>query len=429
MMDKNAIKWLYRQLPELVSQGVLTQEGADRLKQYYGPVEAKTPAKTLLTAFGVIGAVLVGLGVILILAHNWSSLTRVNRLIIAIGLLIAAQALTGTALFFKRNGDGWREAAAVLHMLMLGASMALVSQTYHLTDDTDAFLLVWMLLSLPLIYLAGSNGVCLLYLTGITAWTFTSHIALEKQLVWALLLLALPYLRRQLRQNPRANATRLLTWTLNICFYFCFAAAFGPYIDKYGMLIYSCLFSINYMLSLQFQSSSDPRRLPLKIISLAGGAGLTFMLTAGSLWRGLIDAGHPGMAEIILVTSLLLLAAAGNILLLRQQAGKILTLSLSPLIVSAAYLLQAIDQSGVSSAVLMNGYLFALSIGIVIFGIRSHGIALANIGMLLLAAVIIARFLDSGFSFIIRGMVFVLLGAGFLITNLVMTRRGREDLE
>ena len=60
-----------------------------------------------------------------------------------------------------------------------------------------------------------------------------------------------------------------------------------------------------------------------------------------------------------------------------------------------------------------------------IAGIRSNNLAVINTGMLMLAILIIARFFDSDISFIIKGLVFIIVGIGFLVTNAILARRMR----
>ena len=43
-MNKMGIKWLYQELPELITKGILTEEIADKMRQYYG--EVKSISKT-----------------------------------------------------------------------------------------------------------------------------------------------------------------------------------------------------------------------------------------------------------------------------------------------------------------------------------------------------------------------------------------------
>ena len=45
----------------------------------------------------------------------------------------------------------------------------------------------------------------------------------------------------------------------------------------------------------------------------------------------------------------------------------------------------------------------------------------------ILAVLIVLRFFDEDFSFIVKGVVFILLGAGFLAANLILVHRMRVE--
>jgi hypothetical protein len=48
----------------------------------------------------------------------------------------------------------------------------------------------------------------------------------------------------------------------------------------------------------------------------------------------------------------------------------------------------------------------------------------ANRGLFAVAAFLIARFFDTDISFLVRGLVFVALGAGCFVVNVWLMRRG-----
>ena len=77
----------------------------------------------------------------------------------------------------------------------------------------------------------------------------------------------------------------------------------------------------------------------------------------------------------------------------------------------------------VFAAILFNVYVFAMSVGLIAGGVRGRRLGLVNAGMLLLSALILCRFFDADLSFVVRGVAFIALGTGFLVTNLVMLRR------
>jgi uncharacterized membrane protein len=425
-MSKKAVEWLYRELPDLVSKGILTPEAAENLRRHYGVPESTLGTRTVLLIFGVIGVILVGLGVILILAHNWESLSKITRLLIAVALLLLSQIISGLTLYKKQDSLVWRESAGTFQFLMIGASMALVGQTYHLTEDTDAFLRTWLLLSLPVIYLLSSRSVGIFYTLGLTAWTTGSSFSLESQWSWLLLLLGLviPHYYRLIKLERYANTTVITCWVANLCFYIAFTALFSRFINQFSLLIYSALFTCNALMGrLWFYTGKEGWSMPFRFIGLAGSTGLLFLLTFNSFWDQLDVRFSPSMPETSLVTIVLLLLLSAQNQFVRRCGWQDLPVLFAPFIVAGGYLLNLVDLSGMAATILVNLFFLYISLRTIRTGVHRQQLGLVNTGMLLLAAVIAARFLDIHFSFIIRGLVFMLLGLAFLGANLYMVRR------
>jgi uncharacterized membrane protein len=429
LMDKKAVAWLYRQLPELIGKGIITPESAERIREYYGPATDNTGSRTFLLIFGIIGALLVGLGIILILAHNWEQLTKLQRLVIAVGLLAVTQIIAGCVLWFKRESLAWREASATLLTLMVGAALAMVGQTYHLVEDMDAFLLTWMVLTLPVVYLMNAATAAILYLLGITSWISNQH---GNYLIWLLFGAALPYYRGLLVSRPKANAAVILSWVITICFYFIFGAVFARELDRLGLFAYSALFALTYLIGAGwFKQEEYSGRMPFKTVGLAGSIGITFILTFKNVWRGLALGWHSEtMLAYGIAGALLVLTIGANVLLRSPDASNIRRFSLIPCVIGIAYLLLPYEPSGIGAAVILNVYMLLLSVSIIATGVRRQSLGIVNMGMLLLVALIVARFFDIDISFVARGIVFVLIGLAFLITNVVLLRRkagGQQD--
>ena len=65
----------------------------------------------LIIVFGVLGAILVGLGMVLIIAHNWDDLSRMTKTGLAFLPLLLGQGLCGYVLLRKQDSVAWRESA------------------------------------------------------------------------------------------------------------------------------------------------------------------------------------------------------------------------------------------------------------------------------------------------------------------------------
>lgn len=428
-MNKKAVAWLYEQLPELVEKGIIPGGSIELIQNHFGPVDKRFSSRTALTLFGLIGAVLIGLGIILIFAHNWEQLDKMARTVIAVGILLLGQNVAGIALWFKKDSAAWTESASAFLMVTIGASIAIIGQTYHIADDFSNYILIWMLVSIPVVYIMDVKTPALLYLIGVTIWVVTKETSdIDKQFIWILLAFLGPYYRKLVKIDAYANPIVLFSWIFIVCFYIAFGMAFGTYMTQLSFFIDANLVAITYFIGvLWFNESAKIWQMPFKVIGLIGCIGLSFLLTFQDIWLSLkIDYSSLGKMEIVL--ALLLLAITvflGNKLVNRNQSRH-LFLSAAPVIAGIGFLLLLLDDSGINAILLCNAYVLSLSVYFILRGIREGAIGTLNIGMLLVSALIIMRFLDANFSFVTRGLLFVVLGSSFLAANWIMVRRKKE---
>src|SRR5262245_45559797 len=137
-----------KDLTELVQAGVIDQPTADKISNYYA-TKTTSPQSKMVIVFGILGSLLVSLGIILILAHNWDDLTRTTKSIIAFIPLVIGQGLCAFSLWKKRDSTAWKEASAVFLVFAIGACISLISQIYNIPGTMTSFMLTWVLLSLP----------------------------------------------------------------------------------------------------------------------------------------------------------------------------------------------------------------------------------------------------------------------------------------
>jgi hypothetical protein len=74
-----------------------------------------------------------------------------------------------------------------------------------------------------------------------------------------------------------------------------------------------------------------------------------------------------------------------------------------------------------------NAWLLAVGAATLNDGFRRMELGTANRGLLAVGALLIARFFDTDFSFLLRGLAFVALGAGCFVVNVWLMRRGRRQ--
>lgn len=433
-MNKMGIKWLYQELPELIARGILTQEAADKIRQHYGEVKSISKMTIMLIILGTIGAFLIGLGIILLLAHNWEQLSRFTRAVLSLVPLVIGQALALWVLRKRPQSGAFKEGSATFLSLMVGASIALISQTYNIPGDAGTFILTWMLLIMPLVYLMQASMPAAIYLIGITAWSGThGDNPVTAVLFWPLAAITIPHFIWALRQEIYTLRTTILSLIMVICVSFAASFSLGKTWPGSWVIIFPSIYSVFYFLGhLEVNKITTHWQRPLRVIGAIGLFILAFQFTFRYIWQHLDEYSYGMNRNISGINALpdysitLAIIAAALLLFYDQVKRKNITISLLgavPLLAIIAYLVRG--HSAVLPLMIFNVYLFVLSLSRIIAGFRSNNFAVINTGMLMLAILIIARFFDSDISFIIKGLVFIIIGIGFLVTNAILARRMR----
>ncbi|MEY2578093.1 MAG: hypothetical protein QOI49_917, partial [Verrucomicrobiota bacterium] len=68
--DRSGIRWLLAELPELVASGTLSAEAAEALRQHYATTDSGEPRRIGFVLSAILGSLLIGAGIILLVAHN-----------------------------------------------------------------------------------------------------------------------------------------------------------------------------------------------------------------------------------------------------------------------------------------------------------------------------------------------------------------------
>lgn len=410
-------------IPELVREEVITPETADRIRDYYGRKVASSPNR-LFIVFGILGAILTGLGIILIIAHNWDDLSRTSKTFFAFLPLLVGQALCAFALWKKDSNDGWRESTAAFLFFAVGASISLVSQVYHIPGELSSFLLTWMALCLPIIYVMRSSVASLLFLSGITwyavqesYWTYPSGNSFS---YWLLLLLALPYYYQLTRRQPQSNYTAfhhsLVPLSLLI--------TLGTVAEQHEVILfpaYISLFGLFYLLgSLPVINYPNSPNNGYRFLGSLGTVGLLLALSFADLWNTIRredwTEGDALVSPEAITATLVTLAA---LILLYRQLKRNGLLAVNPMDFTFV-LFTGIFLFGLfypAAVVLTNLLVLGIGIATIRSGTRQDHLGVMNYGLLIIAALVVCRFLDTNLSFVARGVLFVLVGMGFFAMN------------
>jgi len=430
-------EWLHAELPRWVEEGVIDAAAADRIRARFASRkdEAKRSLPWTLVIFGIIGAVLVGGGIVLLLAHNWEWMTRPARTVVAFAPLLLTQALVFWILFTGRTSPAWREPAGTLTALAIGGCLALVSQTYHLGGSLPDFMLGWTLLALPLAYLLRATLPAIWHggstaIWGLSALDQRTHAYLW---FWPLLALIVPMWWREVRADRFHVRPVLIGWALALAGIFGVGVALegAHWHERHAALAYAGWFAFLHLTGKRcFADARGPASMPFQTVGVVGAVVVALILTFDGAGPG-FD-GHVVLSESwtgLRSQPLGWLAAFGfSVLacgmwipaLIRRDATAIVVGALPILIV---ILYGAFPTYGVLHRVMFNAYVFGAGVAVLVAGLRRQALGTVNAGMAVLAAWVLCRFFDSDMSFVVRGLVFIALGIGFLGTNLLLVRR------
>jgi uncharacterized membrane protein len=383
-----------------------------------------------------LGAVLVGLGIILVLAHNWDELPRAVKVIFAFLPLAMGQLVCAYTLLKKPESIALRESGTAFLILAIGSSISLVGQIYNIPGSVDTFLLTWMLLSLPLVYIMKSSVGSLLYLTGITTYAvitgFDYRLEAEFNWYWILLLGIVPHYVLLHKHKPNSSATSFHNWLFPIAIII-MLGTFINYNSELLVAMYLGLFGLFYLVGdFEFMSKGRLRNNGFKILGSLGQLFFLLPLSFGDFsrhsMRSYTDWSRVFGGWDAVIFAVLIIAAI--IVLVVQRKGKNMAtfnpLKLTFLLAIAFFFLGYVTAF---SVLFINLLIVAIGILTIRMGAKEDHLGVLNYGLLIISALIICRFFDTDISFIVKGILFVALGISFFYTNYLIIKKRNKDVK
>lgn len=419
------------QISELLDNNIINKEVALSIANYYKKSDDSGTSKLFLT-FGVIGAILASLGVILVFAHNWDSMSRFSKCLVSFLPLVVGQFFCGYSLFSKNNSAAWKESSASFLFFAVGATISLIAQTYNISGDFSSFLFTWMLLCLPIVYLMSSNLVSLLYIIGITVYTINANYWNYYKPFdfnyWFLLLAVVPHYYKLLK-GTATNFRALHNWFFAASMTICWGT-FGGHSGNNDLLYfgYSFLFTSFYFIAKTKYYNSE--KLLVNGFAIIGKLGILFMLYIGSfkyLWTDLANDYFDFISMLTYSTTTLFILSL--LLLIKLWKDKTLAgneiMQYAVLFFGLCYLISKGNE--LAPVVLCNAYLLLLGIREIQKGNATDSIPRLNFGVLIIAILVACRFFDTEMGFLARGILFILVGVSFFALNYYMLKKRKQN--
>lgn len=433
---------LHKDLQNLIEHGIVDKPTADRIENYYQSKSSKNP-NNLITIFAVIGACLIGLGIILILAHNWDQLSKLFKTVIAFAPLLMGQVLCFIALKFHSEKKAWTEASSAFLFFAIAICISLLSQIYNISGSTESFLLSWMLLALPLIYLMPSSIVAVFYLIGITIYSnessyfFVQNKAETFNYYYFLIIALLPFYYLKYKQSEKGKNVKHILSALHYLIPISLCITTGIAMEDNEELlgiIYVAFFSFLLIIGRShYFSNKKLLQNPYLLIGSFGSITILLIYSFFPVWEYWEDKEYVFKAylsskEFFAILAWLALSIISYFYLKSQN--KISSLRPINFTVLLFMVLLIIGKfNPLVTTVLVNLIGFAMGVYTISQGVQENHLGILNYGLIIITALIICRFFDQDLSFVFRGILFMLLGAGFFMANYLMLQKRKQDEE
>jgi len=429
-----SFKNIEKRLEEWRNQGFIPLELESRILEYEkGKKNAAN--NTVFILFGIIGSILIGLGISLMVAENWDHISRPIKTILAFMPVAIALCLVLFTLLKRFENDAWRESTAAFWALAPGASISLIAQIYQIQGGTDGFVLLWVAMAAPVMFVLRSNAAWTLIWLG-TTWygvlQYARHdIGHSMHHYWWMLALVLVFVWRfVLVKNASTLFAKVAGYLLPMLF-IPVLGIFGLEAGVWTFLLYFVLFQLYiHFCSIDLADFPDGWKTGFLNLGFSGAIVLLFVFSYKFSMKNLaneftlqhLDKSKFAVFEIVLFN---LIYLAASIKLFVNQKWNF-THILYPIWLICILVGKFDPEVG---QLLDNVFILVLGCIMIWRGVEHLNFLWLNAGMVFIVLLIILRFFDFNLSFFIRGVVFILLGVGFFIGNkIVMEQKNRKEL-
>jgi len=428
------IRWLMAEIDRWKAEGVVSPEQADRLRHRYEQPPKETVPWGLLV-FATAGAIVIGLGVILLFAYNWDEIPKFGKLALIFAAVIGAHA-GGIRLLAR---EGWQpklgEALTALGTMFYGAGIWLVAQIYNIDEHYPNGFLFWALGALAMAWAIRSTANGLLAAVLLAIWGCTEAFDFHTPEFWSVMLVAggllpLAWQQRSALLLAATLAAIQLLLAVNVVNWGGGAHAFTA----------SLAWAVLLVAAARVTDADRP--------DFADGAGVmtffgfgaflvcAYMLSFHRAADGLLDwarqyGPRPALAHAF-SWSLFALSLAGWLLIARrsllQRAMEVRREEwLLPIALLYCFGIAFLNQRGWGNFVSWSFNLMLLGFAAMWMwrGCQESRLRPTVLGSLLLSAVVLARYFDLFQSLASRGLAFIILG-GIFIAEAMYYRKMRQ---
>jgi len=439
-------KQLKKELPLWMEKGWVNPGADQAILEHVG--RRGDSSKFLSFAFGILGVLLLGSGVITYFAANWGAMPKIVKLGLLFGGMWLAFAIAGY-LLRDDKAPHLGQAGVLLGVILFGADIMLIAQIYHIDSHYPNGVLLWSLGGLAAAWLLRSQPALIGAISLAVLWTGMESFGFERQMhgwFFPLWLAFLPLIWR-MRWKPALHVAMIgvLLWS-----FFGFESLRNPlFAVQVYFLAYLALFLFGLIMATYERLSYFA--LPVQRYSLLAALLSFYALTFPYLQVGypFLHGSNmrPGVAKVWLAATLIFLALVAALALWHRQCfgrqkrplwllwGQVLVMAGLALIIVNLFI-------GVRYANLMaigfNLLMFAGVVWLILAGSYLGDRFFVNSAFFFFALTIMSRYFDTFWTLMNRSFFFMaggvlLIGGGIFLerqrrrfTGQIKSRRGER---
>ena len=153
---------LHSEVSQWEADGIITAEQAEAIRNRYASDSPEAGGSAIgnrvVTVIAIMGAALIGLGIIAFIAANWSEIPKLAKLammVVGTPAIYVIGWFVGYWFGYARIGT----AILLIGAIAFGASIHLVAQTYHVPVNHPNLVPLWFLGVIPLAYITRSRAI------------------------------------------------------------------------------------------------------------------------------------------------------------------------------------------------------------------------------------------------------------------------------
>jgi len=422
---KNPRLWLDEETKHWVEEGIIDDLQANSIRQCYPQQDSKSWGMILLSSFG---AIMIGLGVILLFAYNWDEMSRFSKMAVILTVLV----LTHLFAYQMRikGKQGLSESLFVLATMLFGAGIWLVAQVYHLDEHYPNAILLWGGGALALAWALPSLPQAIMAIALLLIWHLLEVFDFEFALhhAWVILLFGIVPLIWRLRSPllARLSSTSLLI-TLGLV-----SATVDEHLFASTLLLIATgmIFLAHWG---EKQSGSFQKSITREFAKPAYVVfvGTLFLLSFNEISEDVMQVRFKETAVYFYFYGALLFSQGMLIWLVFNRI-------INPMIIGAELMVILVIYPSLTGeylslflykeALIFNLILLVQSIWMIIEGSKKADGRKMLWGSLILSALALARYSDMFDSLISRAIVFLVVGAGLFIAGNVYNKNKQEQV-